>query len=206
MKSRSKQACKARRRAYIANELKATAVMIISILLIFFAWQLTTWATPLPDTDNSPMNSIEYNIEMNEYKEVFEQMTNEDMDLLARCVMCEAGQSNLECAEATTAVILNRVLSDKFPNTVKGVVNQKGQFTTKHLFYKKTPNALTYAAISNVQNYGARVIRDKLAEQGWDFPTTDYLFFAVGKQKYATDYLFVGNEAKGQHHHIGRAK
>ena len=55
--------------------------------------------------------------------------TNSDTYLLAKCIYAEARGETYEGQVAVGAVILNRVRSSKFPNTVSGVVYQKNAFT-----------------------------------------------------------------------------
>lgn len=52
-----------------------------------------------------------------------------DRKLLANIIYCEAGSEPYEGKVAVGAVVINRVLSSKFPDTVLGVVYQKGQFS-----------------------------------------------------------------------------
>lgn len=52
-----------------------------------------------------------------------------DRKLLANIIYCEAGSEPYEGKVAVGAVVINRVLSAKFPNTVVGVVYQNGQFS-----------------------------------------------------------------------------
>lgn len=52
-----------------------------------------------------------------------------DRKLLANIIYCEAGSEPYEGKLAVGAVVINRVLSSKFPDTVVGVVYQNGQFS-----------------------------------------------------------------------------
>ena len=52
---------------------------------------------------------------------------------LCQIVAAEAQTQSLEGQKAVVEVIFNRVLSDKFPNTIHGVLSQKGQFATWRL-------------------------------------------------------------------------
>lgn len=52
-----------------------------------------------------------------------------DRKLLANIIYCEAGSEPYEGKVAVGAVVINRVLSDKFPDTVVGVIYQRGQFS-----------------------------------------------------------------------------
>lgn len=55
-------------------------------------------------------------------------LNDTDVDLLTRIAQAEAGQLGEKGREAVAATVLNRMASGKFPNTVSGVVGQKGQF------------------------------------------------------------------------------
>ena len=61
--------------------------------------------------------------------EVVVAITKEDKDLLYRCVEAEAGNQSEEGKRLVADVILNRMRSDKFPNTIKGVISQPFQFS-----------------------------------------------------------------------------
>lgn len=52
-------------------------------------------------------------------------ISNSDMDLLARLVKAEAESESHRTKVAVAAVVLNRVQSDKFPNTIAGVIYER---------------------------------------------------------------------------------
>ncbi|MGE7976646.1 cell wall hydrolase [Bacillus cereus] len=55
-------------------------------------------------------------------------ISGDDFDLLSRLVEAEAGIEPFEGKIAVANVILNRVESDQFPNTIEGVIYEAGQF------------------------------------------------------------------------------
>lgn len=57
------------------------------------------------------------------------KVSNSDLYLLSCCVYGEARGESYTGKVAVAAVILNRVASSAFPNTVSGVIYQKGAFT-----------------------------------------------------------------------------
>ena len=57
------------------------------------------------------------------------QQTNSDLYLLAKCVYAEARGEPYTGQVAVAAVILNRVASPDFPNTISGVIYQPWAFT-----------------------------------------------------------------------------
>lgn len=52
-----------------------------------------------------------------------------DVELLAALIYCEAGGESYEGQVAVGAVVVNRVESGKYPNSIEGVIYQRGQFT-----------------------------------------------------------------------------
>lgn len=90
--------------------------------------------------------------------------SNKDLDLLARAVYSEGRGEPFEGQVAIAAVVLNRVRSPLFPNSVAGVVYQPGAFTavTDGQFYL-TPNATAYRAA-------------EAALKGWD-PSGGALYY-----------------------------
>lgn len=71
---------------------------------------------------SSPEREVAYDVLVNE-DAVF--LDEESMDILCRIVEAEAGTEDEEGRMLVANVVLNRVESQRFPNTVKGVVFQK---------------------------------------------------------------------------------
>lgn len=68
--------------------------------------------------------------EENSMETVNSQIASPDVELLAKVTYAEAGNQTLEQQLAVAAVILNRVESESFPNTIQEVISQKGQFSS----------------------------------------------------------------------------
>ena len=77
-------------------------------------------------------------------------MGKDEYELFAKCVEAEAGTEGLLGKQYVVDVILNRVDSDKYPNTVKDVILQKHQFevVSNGRIYDVTPTEETYRAIN----------------------------------------------------------
>ena len=58
--------------------------------------------------------------------------TASDVELLAALLECEAGNSNYEALLAVGSVVVNRMKSRHYPDTVRGVIYQSGQFPPAH--------------------------------------------------------------------------
>jgi len=91
-------------------------------------------------------------------------VSSSDLNLIARLVRAEAESEPYTGQVAVAAVVLNRVRSSRFPNTVRGVIYAAGQFET----------------VSNGRiNLSARDVDLKAARDalsGWD-PSNGALFF-----------------------------
>lgn len=57
------------------------------------------------------------------------QGTEDDLTLLAALLEAEAGSNDYEAVLAVGSVVMNRVNSSKYPNTIRGVIYQSGQFS-----------------------------------------------------------------------------
>ena len=79
-------------------------------------------------------------------------LTDEEIELLARIVMLEAGGEQVLGQEAVVEVIFNRIYREDFPDTLYDVLSQKRQFATwKNRNIKAaTPTDEVYASIKNV--------------------------------------------------------
>lgn len=58
--------------------------------------------------------------------------TASDLDLFAALIECEAGSSNYEGMLAVASVVVNRMKHSRYPNTLRGVIFQSGQFPPAH--------------------------------------------------------------------------
>ena len=62
------------------------------------------------------------------YEEISIELTEEEMEIFERIVEAEVTTNNYEGKLAVANVILNRIESSKFPNTIAGVIYQPGAF------------------------------------------------------------------------------
>lgn len=92
--------------------------------------------------------------------------TDSDVQLMARTINGEARGEPYEGQVAIGAVILNRVRDSRFPNTVAGVVYQKGAFT-----------AVSDGQINHPISEGSTVYKAAQdAKNGWD-PTGGCVYY-----------------------------
>ena len=60
------------------------------------------------------------------------QYSDEDIRILTTTVFHEAGHTTVQLRQYVAQVVLNRVEDSRFPDTVKGVITQPGQYSTKY--------------------------------------------------------------------------
>lgn len=91
-------------------------------------------------------------------------LSSSDLNLLARCVYAEARGEPYTGQVAVAAVVLNRVKSASFPNTIAGVIYQPYAFTAVNDGQiNLSPNSTAYKAAQDALN-------------GWD-PTYGCLYY-----------------------------
>lgn len=91
-------------------------------------------------------------------------LSSSDLNLLARCVYAEARGEPYTGQVAVAAVVLNRVKSASFPNTIAGVIYQPYAFTAvDDGQINLTPNSTAYKAAQDALN-------------GWD-PTYGCIYY-----------------------------
>jgi N-acetylmuramoyl-L-alanine amidase len=87
---------------------------------------------------------------------------SEDEKLLARIINAEAGNQPYDGKLAVGNVIMNRVKSPQFPNSIKDVVYQSGQFSSvSNGAINKEPNAESIQAAKEIIN-GRKILDDNV--------------------------------------------
>ena len=77
----------------------------------------------------------------------YETITEDERELLARVVYAESNTEPLEGQIAVAQVVLNRVRSESFPDTVSEVIYQERQFSTAPILGRVTPTENNYEAV-----------------------------------------------------------
>lgn len=78
---------------------------------------------------NDSVRALENNGSNSQSAQTNSNYTSSDLYLLAKCIYAEARGESYTGQVAVGAVILNRVASSSFPNTISGVIYQKNAFT-----------------------------------------------------------------------------
>lgn len=120
-----------------AGRLAAVAVIVLSVdaLVAFATTPPRRPATPpVPEIQVIPA-TVETTSEIIDTVELsapdpLNDYSISDIELIARVVRAEAGNQDFRGKRLVAAVVLNRVESGAFPNTVYGVIYQQHQFST----------------------------------------------------------------------------
>lgn len=110
--------------------------------------------------------------------------TYEDIRILATTVYYEAGSTTEQLRQYVAQVALNRVADSRFPNTVKGVITQPGQYNTK------------YAAMETAQT-----IKNKDTTNGtynWETCKNSVKQAMMGKVAMPSNVLYQANFSQGK--------
>lgn len=105
-------------------------------------------------------------------------LTIEETELLARVVWVEARGECFEGQQAVAEVVLNRLVSRDFPDTLRGVIYAEGQFRSVPYLEDATPWQVQYEAIESAL-YGPYVLPMDVmvfAQQ----PTTEKVWGKIG--------------------------
>lgn len=86
------------------------------------------------------------------YSEIATKLTEEEIDLLAKLAYEEAGNQSFLGQRAVVEVVLNRIVSDRFPDTIQEVIYQDNpvQFTPAYRLGNTEPTEEQYRAVSAV--------------------------------------------------------
>lgn len=113
--------------------------------------------------------------------------TQEDINLLAEVMYHENWHTDSEhlAAYYTGAVVMNRVKSKDWPNTIKEVLYQKGQYSTTKKFFTKEIPAECYELAEMILRDGTPDVPEnvifqsmrKLGKGTWKKVNTDYFCY-----------------------------
>ena len=117
------------------------------------------------ETETEHSNSIEEETQTELETEAETKYTENDFELLARVIEAEAGGESDYHKLCVGTVVMNRVASDKYPNTIEGVIYQPGQYqcvTNSHI--NKEPSESSYEAAESILD-GRRMFRSSVVYQ-----------------------------------------
>ena len=116
--------------------MKKLIIVMITVLLIFNIFSIDSKAEDLlPNQGVAAVmdESYERLLELtkdNPYYITIYNLTDEEKELIYKITFAESGNQEIEGQRAVIEVILNRLHSEYYPNTIEEVLSQKGQFST----------------------------------------------------------------------------
>lgn len=159
----------------------ATAIFLATLLLVKSRPAHTANAQMVVFHESSVTTHIEEEPIIvrvkNEEPELPSWVTQEDIDLMARCVMSEASVLPLDGKTAVAATIINRFYSDKFPNNIEAIIMAPKQYSTQD---NGDPDAECYEAVDTALRYEC-------------FPPDMYYFRAGHYHTFGYPYCQIGN-------------
>lgn len=105
-------------------------------------------------------------------------LTAEEEELLARLIYLEAAGEPAEGQQAIAEVIFNRMVSDAFPNTLKGVLFAEGQFPPAARLEQAEPYQAQYDAIADALS-GPNILPMDVVHYA-TFAVTDLVWGTIG--------------------------
>lgn len=101
------------------------------------------------------------------------EYTEEELDLLARLIFSESGGESYDTKLKVASVVMNRVTDPYFPDTIRGVIYQKNQFSVTTyringvIMIDRPADEESYRAAKEVLDYGSVL------------PSTVQVFYAI---------------------------
>lgn len=86
------------------------------------------------------------------------EVDKEELYMLAHLLAGECQSYSRECQEAVGSVVLNRVKSHRYPNTIEGVIFQRGQYAcTRNGMYDREPTARNWEVAEYLLRNGSQL-------------------------------------------------
>ena len=126
--------------------------------------------------------------QINTVERVF-TISESDMELIYRVVMSEAGGDGVLSQKGVTTVILNRLYSPDYPNTIPEVI--EGQFSTAD--NGPVTDEVKKSVVSAILDYGTR--RQILPYQCYYFRAWDYHSFGIPYCQLGNNYFSLAEGA-----------
>lgn len=188
-------------------------IIAVNLTILYFVMIVSLFTAI--ETENKKMESIPQNEEVKIVEEVEsialveheigtealgiepnEELNSPDDYLLAKIAMAEAEGCSLQTKCFVIMTILNRVKSDKFPNTIEEVIFQKNENTYQFTpvgngrWQSVEPNEECWEAVENVLNtkedcsQGALFFESCVNEDNWHSRNLTFLFNSDGMRFY----------------------
>ncbi len=127
---------------------------------------------------NEPNNETQLESYQLTQEDILEEQRLGEMELLAQLVQAEAGNQDLTGKRLVVDVVLNRVDSEQFPDTVEDVIFQKKQFSV-------IEDGAFEKAAWNISEDCFKAVEMEYKERS----NNEILYFGTGKSEYADNHF-----------------
>lgn len=114
-------------------------------------------------------------------------LSDQDMELIARLICAEGESEPFDGQQAIAEVILNRLVSEQFPSTVKNVIYAEGQFLGSQQMYRTEPTYTQYKAVERAL-YGPYILPEDVVFFA-TFAVNDKVWGKIGVHTFCYSYL-----------------
>ena len=114
------------------------------------------------------------------------ELTGEEKNLMAKLICMEAASEPFEGQQAVAEVILNRLASGRFQNSIHNIIYADGQFPSVDYLYKAKPDYSQYKAIEQALN-GPYVLPEDVVFYA-KFKINDNLWGQIGSHYFCYKY------------------
>lgn len=114
------------------------------------------------------------------------ELTQEEKNLLAKLICMEAASEPFEGQQAVAEVVLNRLASGRFQNSIHNIIHAEGQFPSVPYLYKAKPDYSQYKAIEQAQ-YGPYVLPEDVVFYA-KFKVNDNYWGQIGEHYFCYSY------------------
>lgn len=163
------------------TEPKETIPNVIELRIVVEVKDPSTDKEGSISTENSHVEAPAVYVDTKEeiaQNDAVDEAKEKDMRMLAQLIQAEAGNQDLTGMRYVADVVLNRVDSPQFPDTVEGVIFQPNQFSV-------IQNGAYEAAASNLSEEAIEAVRLEYEER----LNYNIIYFSRGKSKYADHHF-----------------
>lgn len=118
--------------------------------------------------------------------ETEQKYTDEDFWYLSRVIQAESGYCSKEMMEGVGSVVLNRVADDRFPDSIREVIEQPGQYSTLGWLESQVPTDECKEVTTDLLENGSKYPSDVVWQA--NFPQGDGIYKTISTS-YSTMYF-----------------
>ena len=126
--------------------------------------------------------TIETETEMQSY-------SDDDLWYLSRVIQAESGYCSKEMMEGVGSVVLNRVADDRFPGTIREVIEQPGQYSTLSWLSSQVPTEDCMEVTIDLLENGSKFPPEVIYQANYPLGTSIYKTLSTS---YSTMYFCYG--------------